>query len=71
MTYYIVGKMLLRYWLKNLIKLLASYYVICSITFKMAKMIALLAGITLLAIITLSVARARIVKLSIPSIHCL
>ena len=33
-TYYIIGKKLLRYWLKGFITLLASYYIIGFITFK-------------------------------------
>ena len=55
-TYYIIGKKLLRYWLKGFITLLASYYIIGFITFKMAKIITLLAVITLLAIIMFLVA---------------
>ena len=46
---------MLCYLLKSVITLLASYYIIGSITFKMTKIITHLA-ITLLAIITLSVA---------------
>lgn len=48
--------MLLSYWLKNVITLLASFYVIGSITFKMAKMVMLLSGIMSLAVIILLVA---------------
>ena len=42
------GEYYARYWLKNFITLLASYYIIGFITFKMAKIISLLAGIMLL-----------------------